>query len=146
MHFRNFYVPFSIHTVPLMFFFLQTFKYVVVFILPYLEMGLPQLSTAVAAAALWLFSESRLFFHGDELADAEDTLRKWSGCFFEADDAEDGLESSCGWFSEGELLEPWMGASPMFALWLLLLATTLSVVSSLSGWNLGLGGGFGASC
>ena len=109
-------------------------------------MGLPQLSTATAAPALWLLRESRLFFHGDEFADA-DTFRKCSGCFFEAADVEDeGLERSCGWLSEGELLEPWMGARPMLALWwLLLLATTLSVVSSLSGWNLGLGGGFGAS-
>ena len=53
-----------------------------------LEMGLPQLSTTAAL----LLSESRLFFHGDELAEAE-TLRRWWG-FFEATAA--GEAMSCG--------------------------------------------------
>ena len=102
-----------------------------------LEMGLPQLSTAEAR----LLSESRLFFQGDEWAEAE-TLRRWWG-FLEA--AAEGEAMSCGWLREGELLEPWMGARPMLALWLLLVTAALSVASSLSGLNLGFGGGLGGA-
>ena len=58
-----------------------------------LEMGLPpQLSTTEEEARL--LSESRLFFQGDELAEAE-TLRRWWLGLFEAAAAEDGEAMRC---------------------------------------------------